>query len=108
MAIYKDCTMVELLVAGGSYLIVGGISLSITTWILFGYGIIGLAITLISLVHVTRLLLGILQRFKYGKPYGYYQQLFFKTLSETDWPSWVWKSKLIIRKDRWSARRENL
>lgn len=105
MPIYKDCTLIELLIVSGSYLVLGGITLSFLSWLLAGYASIGFAFVLITLVHVTRFLLSRLQRLKYGKPYGYYQQLFLKKLIQTTWLSAVWKTKLITRTGRWSVRR---
>lgn len=105
MPIYKDCTLVELLLVSGGYLIVGGISLSLLSWLLTGYASIGFALTLMTLVHSTRFLLGRLQRLKYGKPYGYYQQLFLKRLIQTSWLNAFWKTRLITHSGRWSIRR---
>ncbi len=105
MPIYKDCTLIELLIVSGSYLVLGGIILSLLSRLLTGYASIGFAVVLITLVHVTRFLLGKLQRLKYGKPYGYYQQLFLKQLIQAPWLSSLWKTRLITRTGRWSIRR---
>ena len=106
MPIYKDCTLFELLAVSIAYLVIGGMVLSMITRLMFGYGSIGAAITLLTLVHVTRFVLGRLQRIKYGKPYGYYQQLFFKKISAS-WLRHVWQAPHIVREGRWSIRREN-
>ncbi len=106
MPIYKDCTLFELLVVSCSYLVLGGFLFSLLTWLFIGYASIGCALILISLVHATRFLLGRLQRLKYGKPYGYYRQLFFKKLG-TSILSFIWKTRLITRNGRWSVRRES-
>ncbi|HVV67999.1 MAG TPA: DUF3487 family protein [Gammaproteobacteria bacterium] len=105
MPIYKDCTLFELLIVSGAYLVLGGLIFSLLTWIFIGYASIGWALTLLSLVHATRFLLGRLQRLKYGKPYGYYQQLFFKKLG-TSMLNFFWKTRLVTRIGRWSVRRE--
>lgn len=106
MPIYKGCTLFELVIVSSSYLIICGISLSIITWIFIGYASIGCALTMISTVHMTRFLLGRLQRLKYGKPHGYYQQLFLKKLSDS-YLGIFWQSPHITREDRWSVRRES-
>lgn len=105
MPIYKDCTLFELLTVSCAYLIFGGLVLSLLARILTGYASIGSALVLITLVHATRFLLGRLQRLKYGKPYGYYQQLLVKHLSQTAGLNIFWKSRLITRLGRWSVRR---
>ena len=69
MPIYKDCTLFELLAVSIAYLVIGGMILSMITRLMFGYGSIGAAITLLTLVHVTRFVLGRLQRIKYGKSF---------------------------------------
>ncbi len=106
MPIYKDCTLFELLTVSAAYLVIGGFFLSSLTWLLFGYGSIGWAIILLSFVHVTRFLLGRLQRVKYGKPYGYYQHLFLKKLNQLRIIQFFWKSPLVTQEIRWSIRRE--
>ena len=53
-------------------------------------------------VFVTKGLLVQLQKVKYGKPYGYYQQLIIKILSE----SGLMQSPYITRIGRWSVRRK--
>lgn len=105
MPIYKDCTLLELLLVSTGYLVVMGIFLSLLTWMLWGYFLIGFALTLFSMVHATRFLLGRLQRVKYGKPYGYYQQLFLKKLFEKAWINAYWQSPWVVREGKWSVRR---
>jgi len=105
MPIYKDCTLFELIIVSGGYLVGCGAILSLLTWIFIGYASIGCALTMISMVHMTRFLLGRLQRLKHGKPYGYYQQLFLRKLSDSAL-SIFWQSPQITREDRWSVRRE--
>jgi conjugative transfer region protein (TIGR03750 family) len=108
MPIYKDCTLFELLTVSGAYLLIGGLTFSSLTWLLFDYASIGWAIILLSFVHVTRFLLGRLQRVKYGKPYGYYQQLFLKKLNQFPLMRIFWKSPLVTKEICWSIRREIL
>ena len=106
MPIYKDCTLFELLIVSSAVLVLGGSTLSILTWLLFGYASIGSALMLLSFVHLSRFFLGRLQKLKYGKPYGYYHQLFLKKLSQ--WP--LVQAILAITlhhcvKGRWSVSR---
>lgn len=105
MPIYKDCTLFELLMVSGTYLVLGGIVFSFITWLLIGYASIGMALVLITLLHMTRFLLGRLQRLKYGKPYGYYQQWFLKHLTQNVVLSFLWKTRLVNRSGLWSVRR---
>lgn len=105
MPIYKDCTLMELLLVGCSYLVLGGLLLSLLTKLLLGYGCIGMAFILLSLVHATRFFLGTLQRIKYGKPYGYYQQVMLKKLSTTSPITYFWQARWVMRQGRWSIRR---
>lgn len=106
MPIYKDCTLGELLFVGGATLVILGVSLSVITKLLFGFASIGLAITLLSLVHVTRFLLGRLQKVKYGKPHGYYQQLFLKHLQQQIILRSVIPNPYMRRQGKWSVRRK--
>lgn len=101
MPIYKDCTLFELLVASISWLVVLGTILSLVTKVLFGFAVIGMAMTLFSLVHGTRFLLSRLQQIKYGKPYGYYQHLFLKKLAAIGFMQSPW----VVREGKWSVRR---
>jgi conjugative transfer region protein (TIGR03750 family) len=105
MPIYKDCTLFEVLAVSMVWLVLAGAFLSLLTWALFGFAFIGCAIVLISMVHTVRFLLGRLQKIKYGKPYGYYQQLFFKKASGISWISLFWQSPWLVKEDRWSVRR---
>lgn len=105
MAIYKDCTLFELLVVSITWLVGVGFFLSLVTFLLFGYASIGCAITLLSMVHASRFLLGRLQKVKYGKPYGYYKHLFLKKIARISLVQMFWKSPWILREGRWSVRR---
>ena len=97
MPIYKDCTLGEMMLVG-SFAFLGMSSiLSSLTFLFFGYFWIGFVISIVSLVHVTRFLLGRLQKIKYGKPYGYYQQLLLKKIHFHPY---------IEREGKWSVRRE--
>ena len=105
MPIYKDCTLFELLVTSVAWLVIVGTLLSLLTWLFFGYALIGLTISIFSLVHAVRFLLGRLQKIKYGKPYGYYQQLFLKKLNEIGMIALFWQSHRVVRLGKWSVRR---
>jgi conjugative transfer region protein (TIGR03750 family) len=74
MPIYKDCTLGEMLGIGALVFMSEAIVFSLLTRFLFGYAAIGIALTLVSFFHLTKMFLSQLQKIKYGKPYGYYQQ----------------------------------
>jgi conjugative transfer region protein (TIGR03750 family) len=105
MPIYKDCTLFEVLVVSIAWLVMAGILFSLLTWVLFGFAFIGCAITLLSMVHTLRFLLGRLQKVKYRKPYGYYQHLFLKKIAQLHWVGLFWQSPWILREGYWSVRR---
>lgn len=105
MPIYKDCTLGEILFVGLVTFLTLSTGLSLLTKILFGYGIIGFSISVLSMVHITRFLLGRLQKLKYGKPYGYYHQLLFKKLQTHYLFQSILKLPYIQRQGKWSVRR---
>jgi len=105
MPIYKDCTLGEMLFVGGGTLVTSGLTLSLLTKLLFGFAWIGIALAIISLIHVTRFLLGRLQKVKYGKPYGYYQQLILKKLQNNILLQNSFKVQYVQRQGKWSIRR---
>lgn len=107
MPIYKDCTLFELLAVSTSVLLIGGVSLSLLTWLLFGYASIGGALALFSFVHISRFFLGRLQKLKYGKPYGYYSHLFLKKCAAWPLVQSFWRAPWATREGRWSVRRGN-
>lgn len=102
MPIYRDCTLGEILFVGSSVFIVESILLALIARLVFGYGSIGLILTLVSFFYITKFLLHKLQKLKYGKPFGYYKQLTVKKLSEMG----LMKSPYLIRIGKWSVRRE--
>ncbi len=101
MPIYKDCTLSEMLGVGAAIFICEIVLLSILTRIFFGIAAIGIAMTLISFFHITKYALTRLQKIKYGKPFGFYQQVLLKKLSEFG----LIKSLYITRVGKWSVRR---
>lgn len=105
MAIYKDCTLGEILFVGIFVFLLLGLSLSLITKIVFGYAWIGFALVLLSLVHITRFLLGKLQKVKYGKPYGYYKQLMIKKISRLAIYNIFLRPSYVERQGKWSVRR---
>jgi hypothetical protein len=82
------------------------IALSSITKILFNFAWIGLAISIVSLVHTTRFLLGRLQKIKYGKPYGYYRHLLIKKLQKNNFIAAFLNIPYIQREGKWSVRRK--
>jgi conjugative transfer region protein (TIGR03750 family) len=105
MPIYKDCTLGEMLFVGLMAFIGLFISLTLLAWLLIGYWYIGLLISVFSLVHTTRFLCGKLQKMKAGKPYGYYQQLILRNLSQNKFLKKFIPLPFIQRIGKWSTRR---
>ncbi len=103
MPIYKECTLGEMLGVGAMVFIVEMIVLSMVTWLLFGYASIGVALTFISFFHLTKTVLSQLQKMKYGKPYGHYQQWLVKKAADYG----LIRSLYLTRCGKWSiVRRE--
>jgi len=101
MPIFKNCTLGEMLMIGGAVLVTEILVLSLITKILFGFAAIGVAITLMSFFHLTKLCLTKLEKIKYGKPHSYYKHLLIKKLSEIG----LIKEIYITRIGKWSVRR---
>lgn len=101
MAIYKDCTLVELMVTAITVLITLTILFSFITQLLFGYLWPGYLLASALFFIVTRFCLSLLQKLKYGKPYGYYQQRVVKKLSELG----LMNNNYVLRTGKWSVRR---
>ena len=101
MSIYKDCTLGEIMTISATSLIVLTLSFSLCTKILLGYVWPGYLIASALFFFVTKLMLSKLQKLKYGKPYGYYQHLIIKKLSEAG----LIRSRYLTRLGRWSVRR---
>lgn len=101
MAIYKDCTLVELMVTAISVLITLTILFSFITQLLFGYLWPGYLLASALFFIVTRFCLSLLHKLKYGKPYGYYQQRVVKKLSELG----LINNNYVLRTGKWSVRR---
>lgn len=108
MPIYKDCTLFELLMVSITVLLIGGLSLSLLTWFIFGYASIGGGLILLSFVHISRFFLGGLQKLKAGKPYGYYLHFFLKYLAQNTWTRPFYTSPCVMREGRWSVRRTHV
>jgi conjugative transfer region protein (TIGR03750 family) len=101
MPIYKDCTLGEVMMTAITSLLVLVLFFSLLSRVIFGYFWPGYLLASGLFFFVTKLLLSILQKLKYGKPYGYYQHLTIKKLSEFG----LIKNKFLIRHGRWSVRR---
>ncbi len=104
MPIYKDCTLAELLVVGTVLLFGTCVPLFLLTHFMLGFGWIGLALSILLLVPLTRFSLGRLQKIKFGKPYGYYQQLFLKKLHYSFLGTFL-KVPFLQQQGKWSVRR---
>lgn len=101
MSIYKDCTIGEVMTVAMTSLILLTVSLSLITKLLFGYVWPGYLLASALFFFVTKLMLSKLQKLKYGKPYGYYQHLIIKKLSEMG----LIRNRYLNRLGRWSVRR---
>lgn len=101
MPIYKDCTLGELMCVGFVIFSSEIIVISLLAKVAFGYASIGVAITLVSFFHLTKLSLIQLQKVKYGKPYGYYKHLIVKRFSELG----LVRGLYLTRIGKWSVRR---
>lgn len=101
MAIFRDCTLGEIMCVGVAVFFTLSITLSLMTKLLIGFASIGVLITIICIYPLTKLLLSKLQKLKYGKPYGYYQQLLVRNLLDKG----LMKGLYITRIGRWSVRR---
>ncbi len=101
MAIYKDCTIGEVVTVAITSLIILTIGFSICTKVLFGYVWPGYLIASLLFFFVTKIFLSKLQRLKYAKPYGYYQHLLIKKLSEAG----LIHTQYLTQLGRWSIRR---
>lgn len=101
MPIYRDCTLVEILLVGTTVFSIEIILLSLLTKLLFGYACIGVAITFISFFHLTKFSLGKLQHIKYGRPHGYYKHLAIKKIMSYG----LMRHHYLTRIGKWSVRR---
>jgi conjugative transfer region protein (TIGR03750 family) len=101
MPIYKDCTLGEVMTLAIATLLGLTLFFSILTKLLFGYFWPGYLLATALFFFVTKLLLSKLQKLKYGKPYGYYQHLIIKKISEMG----IIQSNYLTRCGRWSVRR---
>jgi conjugative transfer region protein (TIGR03750 family) len=105
MPIYRDCTLVEVMVVSFICIISLMLLLVPTTIILFGYGWIGAVLALVLWVPVSKFFLARLQKLKFGKPYGYYQHILLKSLSNSPLASWL-PISFVQRLGKWSVRRQ--
>lgn len=101
MPIYKDCTLIEVMVVAVASLLFLAVLFSIATKLLFGYLWPGYFFANITFVFVAKFFLAKLQKLKYGKPYGYYQHLAIKKLSQLG----LVNAPYLTRLGRWSVRR---
>jgi conjugative transfer region protein (TIGR03750 family) len=101
MAIYKGCTLVELMVTAISTYCMLTLIFSLLTKCLLGIIWPGYLLASLLFFFVTKLLLSKLEKLKYGKPYGFYQHLVIKKLSEMN----IINNRYVIRVGRWSIKR---
>jgi conjugative transfer region protein (TIGR03750 family) len=105
MPIYRDCTLLEVMVVSFACIVTLMVLLVPTTILLFNYGWIGAVLALVLWVHTSKFFLAKLQKLKFGKPYGYYQHILLKSLSASAIASWL-PIPFVQRLGKWSVRRE--
>jgi conjugative transfer region protein (TIGR03750 family) len=101
MAIYKDCTLGEIMLVGTVAFFSELIIFSAIAKILFGYAAIGVAFAMLAFFHTTKVLLSQLQKIKYGKPFGYYKHLLVKKIINIG----LLTNLYLTREGKWSIRR---
>lgn len=106
MPIYRDCTLLEVMVVSFACIVTLMILLVPTTILLFGYGWIGAVLALVLWVPVSKGFLAKLQKLKFGKPYGYYQHVLLKVLSHSLIAAYI-PIPFVQRLGKWSVRREH-
>lgn len=106
MPVYRDCTLLEVIVVSVICLTVLLTVFVLLTTVLFGYGWIGCIVALMLWVHSSRLALSRLQKLKVGKPYGYYQQLWLKRFSQS-LLSPLLPIPYVQRIGKWTVRRKS-
>ncbi len=105
MPIYRDCTLLEVMVVSFTCIVILMLLWVPTTILLFGYGWIGVVLGIVLWVPTSKFFLARLQKLKFGKPYGYYQHVLLKKLSTSAFSSWL-PIPFIQRLGKWSVRRE--
>lgn len=104
MAIYKDCTLSEILIVAIINLVILTLIFSVLMQILFHLMWLGYLLAAIAIVPVTRVTLSRLQKIKFAKPYGYYQHRLLKQLQQTPLNHWL-LLPFVIRVGKWGVRR---
>lgn len=105
MPIYKDCTIAEVMIVVGGTLLFLMVMLSFLTLVLFGHGWIGCILSLFFVTHLSRFLLGRVQKLKFGKPEGFYIQVLLKKISHYPLFSFL-NLPYVQRTGKWSVRRD--
>ena len=100
MPIYRDCTLTEVMMV--SFIAIVSLMLILVTTIAIVFGYI---LALVLWVPTSKFFLARLQKLKFGKPYGYYQQVFIKALSGSCLERWI-PIPYVLRCGKWSVRRE--
>jgi conjugative transfer region protein (TIGR03750 family) len=101
MPIYRDCSLVELMVVALGTLVFLTLIFSCLSKLLCGYVWPGYILASALFFFVTKLLLSRLQKIKVGKPPGFYQHLIIKKCIERGFI----RGKYITRVGRWAVRR---
>lgn len=101
MPVYKECTLIEVMVTAISSFLILVFGLSIVSKVLLGYFWPGYLLASVFFIFVTKYLLSKLQKLKYGKPHGYYQHFILNKLAKYG----LIRSKYLTRIGKWSVRR---
>jgi conjugative transfer region protein (TIGR03750 family) len=101
MAIYKDCTLFELMVTAITTLCMLTLIFSLITKCIFGILWPGYLLASLLFFFVTKFFLSKLEKWKYGKPYGFYLHFLIKKISAMG----IIHCRYVIRAGQWSVRR---
>jgi conjugative transfer region protein (TIGR03750 family) len=102
MAIYKDCTLVEVLSVAVTNLALLIIILSSISKLLIGYLWPGYILASALFFIVNKFALSKLQKMKVGKPHGFYRHLIIRKLVDLG----MIQSQYVTRIGTWSTRRK--
>ncbi len=104
MPMYKDCTLGEIALVILIAFLILLVIFSLISEVFSGYLWPAFIVAILGLWPLTKFLLTRLQRLKYGKPHGYYQQLLQKKLQNSFLRS-ILKTSHVERLGKWSVRR---
>ena len=105
MPIYKECTFGELMTVAITTLFILMIVLCVLAKIILNELFIGYIFATVLVLPITKIVLTILQKYKAGKPYGYYQHVLIKKIRMSTFAPLL-KLNTMIRIGTWSVRRK--